>query len=188
MSILDIATDAVPPSCRWHLTPEERAAVQRLERAIDQAREDHLNTEATPACHTWPTPAPGTPWHRWQGRRCGACGDSRDLVTDHCHDTGLVRGFLCRSCNTLEPQGGPRWRRWRLRPPSVICRDARPYWSPVDDVVAEPEPHTIAALGPRPDDPAEAADYLAACARLRDTRRLTRRDPWSDNAVRGIGL
>lgn len=35
--------------------------------------------------------------------RCAACGRSgKHLVDDHDHFTGRVRGFLCRSCNTLE--------------------------------------------------------------------------------------
>lgn len=39
-----------------------------------------------------------------QGGVCGICKtDSpgpRDWHTDHCHDTGRVRGILCHSCNT----------------------------------------------------------------------------------------
>lgn len=40
-----------------------------------------------------------------QRGRCLLCdASSRDLVVDHCHDTGRVRGLLCRSCNTLVGQ------------------------------------------------------------------------------------
>lgn len=40
-----------------------------------------------------------------QGRRCLLCDStSRDLVVDHCHVTGRVRGLLCRSCNTVVGQ------------------------------------------------------------------------------------
>lgn len=35
-----------------------------------------------------------------QGGGCAICGDTRDLVVDHDHKTGEVRGVLCRSCNS----------------------------------------------------------------------------------------
>jgi hypothetical protein len=31
---------------------------------------------------------------------CSICGGHHLLGIDHCHDTGLVRGWLCRRCNT----------------------------------------------------------------------------------------
>jgi len=30
---------------------------------------------------------------------CGICSTSEDLVVDHCHTSGQVRGRLCRKCN-----------------------------------------------------------------------------------------
>lgn len=55
----------------------------------------------------------------WQGHRCGVCGVVAKLVLDHDHSTGLVRGFLCRQCNTRE---GYRWggalEWWREYPPA----------------------------------------------------------------------
>lgn len=39
-----------------------------------------------------------------QGRCCAVCGalepgTRRGWQTDHCHDTGVVRGILCHGCN-----------------------------------------------------------------------------------------
>ena len=34
-----------------------------------------------------------------QGGKCFAC-DNDELVVDHCHSTGNVRGLLCTQCNT----------------------------------------------------------------------------------------
>lgn len=66
---------------------------------------------------TWPLPGEGesVDLHEWQDWRCAWCGYDRDsLVVDHCHMTGLVRGLLCRGCNTREgttSDGG--WSAWR---------------------------------------------------------------------------
>lgn len=34
-----------------------------------------------------------------QGQRCAVCGEPNPNCLDHCHDTGIFRGVLCRKCN-----------------------------------------------------------------------------------------
>lgn len=33
-------------------------------------------------------------------KECEICGTDKDLVMDHCHDSGNFRGALCRTCNS----------------------------------------------------------------------------------------
>lgn len=33
------------------------------------------------------------------GKACAICGGTANLVIDHCHRTGVIRGVLCSSCN-----------------------------------------------------------------------------------------
>lgn|SRR5882757_6004746 len=47
------------------------------------------------------TPAELTEVINRHGGVCPACGHrNRDMVIDHCHETGQVRDYLCRTCNT----------------------------------------------------------------------------------------
>lgn len=34
-----------------------------------------------------------------QENACAVCGDLGQLVVDHCHTTGKIRGLLCHPCN-----------------------------------------------------------------------------------------
>ena len=34
-----------------------------------------------------------------QNGGCAICGKDEELHVDHCHDTSMVRGLLCRECN-----------------------------------------------------------------------------------------
>lgn len=55
--------------------------------------------------------------------RCAMCGKrvADNAVTDHDHATGLVRGFLCRGCNTREGMcGAPVFVKYRRRYPMLI--------------------------------------------------------------------
>lgn len=139
----------------------------------------------SPACWSWPAPTEAD-WDRiregiraryeeasdlllengtfmvlhWQRERCAVCGRVDSLVEDHDHETGLFRGFLCRSCNIREgrnPGDGYRvWREYRERNPASICSVQERYWETWNNRFAEPA---------RPPS-----------------------DPWENNAMRNAGL
>lgn len=184
--------DYVAPACRGHLTREERVALAEVE-AYDEAAFRRAHS-APPACHTWPEPeevdAPdpelasnylrGNPflWETlrlsrkmslWQAERCAICGRQGAPAEDHCHRTGLFRGYLCRSCNTREGSWNTAiFRAYRQRPPAVILGFTYRYigYGTSQDG-AEPEGWVVAALGPVPPDfTPEAVTYLAAAATL----------------------
>ena len=61
--------------------------------------------------------------HTWQNSMCAMCGrDGEKLVLDHCHETGLARGFLCSPCNIKESKsfGAIEWEIYRKFPPAVL--------------------------------------------------------------------
>jgi hypothetical protein len=170
-------------ACLQHMTDAERAESA----AATEAASAWLDTLdfSVPACHQWPV-TPGMNWLTFHNGRCAACGRRNERVEDHCHMTGLARGWLCQSCNVAEGAGLRSWvLAYRVRPPAVILEHAEPY---AFGDIAEPEPIVVAVLGPRPDDPAEAAAYLARAARI-DWRGYIRAvDKWKDNAMRNVGL
>jgi hypothetical protein len=61
--------------------------------------------------------------HTWQNGMCAMCGRDGDrLVLDHCHETGLARGFLCSPCNLKESKSFDvaEWNIYRKFPPAVL--------------------------------------------------------------------
>lgn len=79
---------------------------------------------------------------RWQDGRCAVCGRHADLVCDHDHATGLVRGWLCRSCNATEgrnQQPDTIFTRYRERPPAAILGLVVRYLDPVAGEYAQPQ-------------------------------------------------
>jgi hypothetical protein len=98
--------------------------------------------------------------YHWQDGRCAICGHRRDLVEDHDHRTGLVRGYLCRGCNTQEGVYGScdsLFGRYRQRHPTSMLGLRIRYWDPI------------------------ANEYAPSVERQRG-------DPWTDAASEDIGL
>ncbi|GGW95279.1 endonuclease domain-containing protein [Streptomyces noursei] len=93
-----------------------------------------------PACYRWELPTSLDPklpslgkLIAWQGDRCAMCGiRPTACVVDHDHVTGLVRGLLCSTCNTLEgakSSGCEPFTSYRRRPPASILGVTVPYRS-----------------------------------------------------------
>ncbi|MEU8378268.1 endonuclease domain-containing protein [Streptosporangium sp. NPDC048865] len=150
-------------ACPYHVDP---ADVARFE----QRQRDH-NDAQYPACWSWPVtddilrrrehvdsvpetgPLGASRWdaalellRNWQDGRCAICGAQEwgALVTDHDHETGLIRGRLCRPCNSREGHAGqdvPLIARYRERPPTTILNDLRiVYYDPFHGM-AQPARH-----------------------------------------------
>jgi hypothetical protein len=146
--------------CREHTTvEEERALLVRLEAELERydaataawlgattegrlsfAEMEPLGRQGVPACHTWKVPNGQVPAHlsasgalrRWQADRCAICTvHDLEMVTDHDHRTGLIRGRLCHGCNTAEGVSShPVYAAWRERPAAVLLGLEEVYWSP----------------------------------------------------------
>lgn len=63
-----------------------------------------------------------------QGGVCPICRTDEDLVVDHDHDTGIVRGLLCRRCNSAVGL---------LQDDPAMCRRAVAYLENIPDHVPE---------------------------------------------------
>ncbi|PJN31660.1 hypothetical protein CG747_44170 [Streptomyces sp. CB02959] len=101
----------------------------------------------------------------WHAGRCAVCGRAgARLVDDHCHATGLLRGWLCSGCNGQEGKNPlSLYSAYRYRPPAVLLRWAIPYGDPRREG-AQPLPWIVATYGERPREPRAAAEYLARVA------------------------
>ncbi|WP_396697112.1 endonuclease domain-containing protein [Microbispora triticiradicis] len=132
---------SVAGTCKRHLSPEDRATYERL-LAEDLATAEAEQARREPACWTWVAPTPGIQilpgdahserqaalrLRDWQRGVCAICGEKATLVCDHDHDTGLVRGWLCTSCNSNEDDS-PVWNRYRSWTPTSICGVRIRYW------------------------------------------------------------
>ncbi|MET9319204.1 endonuclease domain-containing protein [Streptomyces sp. NPDC003038] len=129
---------------RTGCTPEQADVLWVMEKAANALVGDHSLLE-------------------WQKGRCALCDRvDRDLVCDHNHATGLVRGWLCRSCNTREgvnQEPGTIFSLYRERHPASLLGVQVRYLHPVTGELPSPQP----ALEVDP-------------------------DPWKDAASKDIGL
>jgi hypothetical protein len=101
-----------PPAC-WRWKPPSGARIDRVRREYSAyARQAGQGFQWRLMCD-------------WQNERCAVCGRrTQALRTDHDHETGLIRGFLCPSCNTSEGcsrGGGGIFAEYRERCPAMIC-------------------------------------------------------------------
>lgn len=148
-----------------------------------------------PFCHQLALdhpPLAHSTWTQWltvdaASAWCGLCGGpfrAETLVIDHCHRTGLERGFLCRACNVREGvRRGALWRAYRERPPSLICQDMQSYWAAFPAGFREPQQWVVSALGPLPSDAAARVVYFVSAAHLNEP---TPDDPFADYPLRGL--
>jgi len=165
------------PACATHLTDEERTQYEA--RKAEQSKRwgepyrryrGDLQLSA-PSCWSWPITRPqsaevlhsvtadgqfesedraDTALAQWQAGRCAICGRTDQLVVDHDHKTGLVRGHLCRQCNTLEGvdgRTGTVFQRYRELPPARILGIRIRYWDPYTQKFARPAPDEDDAQG-----------------------------------------
>jgi hypothetical protein len=60
--------------------------------------------------------------HAFQKNRCAICGrNDNNLQMDHCHESGFIRGLLCRSCNVMEGKSDfPEYEAYRNIYPTKI--------------------------------------------------------------------
>lgn len=132
-------------SCGAHLTATEKALRDAVATESDRAL--WLALDVPPVCWLWDVPAtadrttPERALTAWQAGRCAICGAAGEpLVEDHDHETGMARGWLCRSCNMRE--GSPTYRGdgptvftyYRRRPAAAVLgvsyRYISPLWGP----------------------------------------------------------
>lgn len=127
---------------------------------------DRLTDEALATLMDGPEAKASAILRRWQSGRCAICGRHETLVADHDHSTGMVRGLLCRPCNTREGtyrSPNTLYGRYRERHPTEMLGLQIRYRDPSTGRYAEPEPVTP----PVPPEIIDRADIPQALKRRR---------------------
>lgn len=122
--------------CWMHLPEDHKREYEQYKEKSDLYWSVLLMAPLEVACWSWPVPertyipnVGDEPEDRaraamkvWHAGRCAICGeDGHVLIEDHDHNTGMTRGFLCRSCNTREGVSrGWVWRAYREFHPAHI--------------------------------------------------------------------
>lgn len=138
-ALVDEWSNSLAPVCHaWPVTDDDRAAVAALADIDDELLQSRHGQDVL--------------W-QWQRGQCAVCGrhargngpdcwDYTDFVVDHDHHTALVRGYLCRSCNTGEPHSDRGdFAKYRARPPAVMLGIAVRYEHPWYGLVEPKETH-----------------------------------------------
>ncbi|WP_234389928.1 endonuclease domain-containing protein [Streptomyces sp. XC 2026] len=152
---------ATPPAC-WNWPVPEDIASWEPSLNVDEGALSEKALAMLRRANEDPETRQESLLSEWQRGRCAICGDNSYLETDHDHESGLVRGLLCHSCNTREgfhprvPTGPFGW--YRSRPPTAILGFEIRYWDPI------------------------AKDYAP------DLRGRPAPDLWADAASEDIGL
>ncbi|MGC4989901.1 endonuclease domain-containing protein [Nocardia salmonicida] len=148
------------PACYRHLDKQEREATKTMREGARPFVDRWLPT-LWPACWYWAVPEEGY-WaspkaiYQWQDGQCAICaepwerGGNWGMVLDHDHNTGLIRGWLCRNCNAAEghPTVDGRRLNYRRRSPAAMLGVRRSYYKrePRARHVQSPDQLTLDAL------------------------------------------
>ena len=150
-AIFGLPVPDLPASCWRHMTAADGVYMEAL-RAVAAAEGERLLAEVKPpACWAWPVLAELPEdadrgmalrlLRDWQAGRCAICPGPTEVL-DHDHATALVRGWLCRCCNTREGfayDPADPCVQYRTRNPASILGLTIRYFSPFTGW-AEPEP------------------------------------------------
>jgi len=87
---------------RYHQTPKGKAALKRAQQRQKERGWPAKKKWEKNNPHNWRQRTYGLTKEQWADLSkdgCGICGVNENLVCDHDHQTGRIRGALCQTCN-----------------------------------------------------------------------------------------